>query len=136
MRRVDDIIQCIFRLGTKRSGTLKRCDLWCAFWSSERYEVDFCEDFHTDGWQQYDTEQDAWYFGVWVNPGRLMILSYAEGDWYLKILPDAVAYNQAIREMNDFYEEGFEFKTIDSNGITVYRQDRSQFYIMYLTDGR
>lgn len=136
MRRVDDVIQRIFRLGKKRNAIMERYELWDAFWSSSRYEVDSCEDFHTDGWKQYDTEQDAHYFGVWVNPTRLMILSYVEGDWYLKILSDAVAYNRAIREMNDFYEEGFEFKTIDSNGITVYRQDRSEFFIMFLPEGR
>ena len=102
------------------------------FLSSERYVVDFAEDFKSDGWQQYDTEQDAWYFGVWVNPGRRMILSYAEGDWTLLVFEDYLAYNQQIIKMNQFYEEGFEFKTIDSDGITVFRQDRSEFFVKEL----
>ncbi|MGL5292390.1 MAG: hypothetical protein ACRC9V_01100, partial [Aeromonas sp.] len=23
------------------------------------------------GWQQYDTEEDAWYFGIWINTEKL-----------------------------------------------------------------
>ena len=31
------------------------------------------------GWQQYDTEEDAWYFGVWIHTEKLETFTYAEG---------------------------------------------------------
>jgi hypothetical protein len=105
------------------------------FMPSERYIIDFAKDFKSDGWKQYDTEQDAHYFGCWVNPERRMILTYCEGDWILSVFEDYVAYNQELAEMNSFYEEGFEFKTIGSKGITVYRQNRSEFFVKELAAG-
>ena len=31
------------------------------------------------GWQQYDTEEDAWYFGIWIHTEKLETFTYAEG---------------------------------------------------------
>lgn len=45
---------------------------------TNRYEFD-----HTlipEGFHQLDTEQDAYYYGVWVNPVELKMVEYAEGD--------------------------------------------------------
>lgn len=100
------------------------------FLSTERYRWDFNEPFRSDGWEQYDTSQDAWYFGVWVNKKRLKILTYAEGDITMVTCPDAAHFNAEIKNMNEFYEEGFVAKTIDMDAkMTVYRQDRSKFFI-------
>lgn len=107
-----------------RGNTIKRSWL-----PTERYRWDFSEKFRNDGWEQYDTDQDAWYFGVWVNPKLLQIQSYAEGDITLVTCPDVAHYNAEIQSMNEFYGEGFVAKTIDANGITVYRQDRKKFFI-------
>ena len=52
------------------------------FLPSERYAFDF-KDYSHKGWMQYDTDQDAPYYGVWYNPRALQTLSYAEGDIYL-----------------------------------------------------
>ena len=97
----------------------------------ERYIVDFAPDFKSEGWQQFDTDQDAHYFGVWVNPVKLITLTYAEGDWSLVVCPDTAHYNAEIKSMCEFYREGYEFKTIDTDSghITEYRQDRSQFAV-------
>ena len=38
---------------------------------TERYLFDFDDDFRGAGWLQFDTDQDAWYYGVWVNPKTL-----------------------------------------------------------------
>ena len=54
-----------------------------AFRPSERYVVDFADNRTQEGWMQFDTNQDAPYYGVWVNPAKLQTLSYAEGDWSL-----------------------------------------------------
>ena len=99
------------------------------FMPSERYLIDFADDFTAEGWEQFDTDQDANYFGVWVNPTTRQTLTYCEGDWSLVCCPDAASYNAEIQSCIDLYGEGFEFKTIDASGITEYRQDRSHFLI-------
>jgi len=98
--------------------------------NGERYQWDFDEKFRAKGWEQYDTNQDAWYFGVWINKKLLQILTYAEGDITLISCHDENHFNAEIKAMNEFYGEGFIAKTIDENGkMTVYRQDRSQFFM-------
>jgi hypothetical protein len=101
-----------------------------SFLPTERYRWDFDEKLTAAGWEQYDTDQDAWYFGVWLNKKTLQIRTYAEGDITLTTCPDAEHFNAEIKAMNEFYGEGFIAKTIDENGqMTVYRQDRNQFFI-------
>ncbi len=97
---------------------------------TERYRWDFSEKFTSAGWEQYDTDQDAWYFGVWINKKLLQTQSYAEGDITLVKCPDVAHFNAEIKSMNEFYGEGFVAKTIDHDGQrTVYRQDRNEFFI-------
>ena len=101
-----------------------------AFLPDERYIVDCAPDFSVEGWEQYDTDQDAHYFGVWVNPRKLVTLSYAEGDWTLVVCPDAEHYNAEIADANEFYGEGRIALVIDqAGGATEYRQDRERFLI-------
>ena len=101
-----------------------------AWLSSSRYVIDFADDFKAEGWMQYDTDQDAEYFGVWVNKGKLMTLSYTEGDWYLVTCADAAHFNAEIASANAFYGEGFIAKAYDLQGnCEVARQDRSEFLI-------
>ena len=110
--------------------------------SAERYLFDFDDDFRSDGWLQFDTDQDAWYYGVWVNPKTLRTLTYAEGDVYLAICPDVEHYNAEIKSKCDFHGEGFEFIACDMEAAaslllgsdvkgeaTVCRQDRSNFFV-------
>lgn len=100
-----------------------------AFLQTHRYVVDFAEDFNTEGWQQFDTSQDAHYFGFWVNPVKLITLTYAEGDWSLVVCENIEQYNKEIQSAIDFYEEGFIAITYGDEGRTVYRQDRTKFLI-------
>ncbi len=86
-----------------------------------------------DGWQQYDTDQDAWYFGCWVNPVSFQTVTYAEGDFTLVTVDTAEEFNQEIKEMNEFYGEGFICKAYSENADgtwskEVCRQDRNEFY--------
>ena len=48
----------------------------------DRYRFDFNLCLPFNGWKQYDTDQDAWYFGCWVNVIELSVVSYVEGDVY------------------------------------------------------
>jgi hypothetical protein len=101
-----------------------------AFLPSERYRIDFADDFTTEGWEQFDTDQDAPYFGVWVNRHTLETLTYAEGDWTLCKCPDREHYNAEVSSCIQFYGEGYIAKSLDSTGQwTVYVQERSKFLI-------
>lgn len=101
-----------------------------AFGESERYAVDFADNRTKEGWMQFDTEQDAWYYGVWVNPAKLQTLTYAEGDWSLVTCESKEWYNAELEDMCRFHDEGFEAKVIDETGqMTVFRQDRAKFFI-------
>ena len=102
--------------------------------STERYVIDLADDFSSGGWQQFDTSEDAWYFGVWFCPKQLRTLSYCEGDWTLAVCADGKHYNAEVQSATDFYEEGFEFISVDDAftdyaTVTVVRQDRTQFLL-------
>ena len=104
--------------------------IYQAFLSDERYSVDFADDFKSEGWEQYDTDQDACYFGVWMNKSKLMTLTYAEGDWSLVVCSDTQHYNAEITDALAFYGEGRIAMTIDDDGTaTEYKQDRAEFLI-------
>ena len=101
-----------------------------SFLRLDRLQIDWAEDRVPNGWKQFDTDQDASYFGVWVNPETFQTLTYAEGDLTLVTCPDKEHYNAEIRDAIEFYEEGFEFKTVSTEGdITIYSQDRQEFFV-------
>jgi|GEM_PF-2579028 len=96
----------------------------------ERYVIDFADNRAKEGWLQFDTRQDAPYYGVWVNPIKLQTLNYAEGDWSLVTCDGKENYNREIQSMIDFHDEGKICTVITENGSsTVYRQDRNKFFI-------
>jgi hypothetical protein len=109
---------------------------------AERYLFDFDDDFRAADWLSFDTDQDAWYFGVWVNPTQFKTLSYAEGDVTLVLCTDVAHYNAEIEEACRFYGEGFECIATNLEGFqqlllggqvagaagTIYRQDRQKFF--------
>jgi hypothetical protein len=111
--------------------------------SHERYVFDFDDDFRAAGWLQFDTNQDAWYFGVWVNPKTFQTLTYAEGDVTLVLCRDAEHYNAEIRDACDFYGEGFQFLECNMEGlqsvllgthdrdasVVAHRQQREKFLV-------
>ena len=95
------------------------------FDNASRYEIDFSL---TPGWLQYDTDQDADYFGAWVNPSDLLILTYCEGDWELVVYQSPILYDDQLTHMGEFYGVGHIAKVLDESGITTYRQDRAEFF--------
>lgn len=104
--------------------------IWRLHADTDRYGVDFATDFAAEGWQQFDTDQDASYFGKWVNPVKLLILTYCEGDWSLVCCDSKEAYNREIAAACAFHAEGEIMHAYDRVGnLTIYRQDRSKFLI-------
>ena len=69
---------------------------------SSRYAFDF-GDGRGKGWYQYDTDQDASYYGVWYNPRSLQTLSYCEGDIYLVTCDTWDQFKAELSGMDDFH---------------------------------
>jgi len=71
----------------------------------DRYYFDFKACHSSKGWEQYDTNQDASYFGIWINRDKRQILTYAEGDITLVTCPTVEGFIKEIKSMNEFYGE-------------------------------
>ena len=66
-----------------------------------RYDFELCK--AADGWRQYDTNQDAWYFGVWVHESRREIVTFAEGDESRTTCPTVETFRAELAAMAEFY---------------------------------
>lgn len=66
----------------------------------DRYVFDggVCSD-----WEQYDTDQDASYFGVWVRIATRETVTYAEGDITHVTAPTEEAFKAELASMAAFY---------------------------------
>jgi hypothetical protein len=87
---------------------------------SSRYivEAKICKP--SDGWVQYDTDQDAWYFGVWVNLGLQAVACYAEGDLTFTFDALNAGFKEQLKSMNDFYGEAPPaWMSIDEDGTVT-----------------
>jgi hypothetical protein len=127
MRSVNQFCEVIKSVGAARANA-RGCPLYEINRDTDRYIVDFADDFTVEGWLQFDTDQDAHYFGAWVNPVSFRTLSYAEGDWCLCECCDREHYNAEIQDMIRFYGEGRIALVIARTGdATEIKQDRSKF---------
>lgn len=68
----------------------------------DRYVFDF-EILVPKGWKQFDTRQDASYFGVWVNLEKRMTFTFAEGDRTLVVCADDAHLKAELDDMVRFY---------------------------------
>ena len=100
------------------TGGGKTTNYW--FWASgDRYFWDFgpCS---RDGWAQYDTEQDAHYFGVWVNTGTRQVLTYAEGDISLVTCDSVDSLRAQLDRMAEFHgAPPPAFRVINQDGSRI-----------------
>ncbi len=84
-----------------------------SFESTERYKwdailawgKDYCppELEYIGGWKQFDTDQDAWYFGFWVDLENWMTFNYAEGDLYLVVCGTKESFQMELLDAEEFY---------------------------------
>ncbi|MGL5092190.1 MAG: hypothetical protein ACRC8B_14900 [Aeromonas sobria] len=65
------------------------------------------------GWQQYDTEEDAWYFGIWINTETLETFTYAEGDTNHVIAPNVGAFRSELARLYQYHPQAPAFISID-----------------------
>ena len=73
------------------------------FANGDRYAYDFKRCRSADGWRQFDTHQDAWYFGIWYHPERRVVVTYAEGDEYIEVYLTDEEWRVKMKEMSEFY---------------------------------
>lgn len=71
--------------------------------SMDRLHFDFKECKGEDGWKQFDTEQDAWYFGVWIHVEKRMTVTYAEGDLTVVTCPSLETFRAELEDAEKFY---------------------------------
>lgn len=62
-----------------------------------RYAFDFGDCSTAKGYAQFDTRQDAHYYGNWVNPTTFRLVSYAEGDVTVTVCDDAAEFVAQVR---------------------------------------
>jgi hypothetical protein len=93
----------------------------------QRYHYDF--NLLEKGWKQFDTDQDASYFGIWHSEDEMRFLTFAEGDETLVICKDAVGYNKELDSMLEFYKPTPFAVSIDLDGgsKTQYYDERPNF---------
>ena len=74
-----------------------------SFMDSDRYyfDVGLCKPAYA--WKQYDTKQDAHYFGVWVQVEERQVFSYVEGDLSLVVCPTLESFKSELACMEKFY---------------------------------
>lgn len=84
-----------------------------------RYHYDFGDGLPDDksDWRQWDTEQDASYFGVWVNFKTRQTFTYCEGDTTLVTCEDNAHLQKELDSMIEFYgPPPGHVRTIDAEG--------------------
>ena len=100
------------------------------FHPEDRYIFDFAPEF-LDEWTQLDTDQDAPYFGVWVNKSKRLVLTYCEGDVSLVICEDDEHFDAEVGSLCRYYTAAPAFKIfdIDAGVVTHVYQDRLECFI-------
>ncbi|MFB2832698.1 hypothetical protein ACE1BS_24490, partial [Aeromonas jandaei] len=63
----------------------------------------------TQGWQQYDTEEDGWYFGIWIHTEKLETFTYAEGDTNHVIAPNVEAFRAELARLYQYHPQAPAF---------------------------
>jgi hypothetical protein len=78
--------------------------------NGNRYGFDFGPCSSKNGWAQIDTSQDAWYFGSWANPARLMVFDYTEGDCTLQQCESSEEFCELIHKIRAWnLDRGYTF---------------------------
>jgi hypothetical protein len=106
------------RPGEKPYTNKTGCTVVCTFHPEcDRYKFDgdCCSD-----WEQYDTKEDAWYFGVWVRRSTRETVTYAEGDITHVTAPTDEAFAAELASMAEFYgEPPPAFRVITGDGQLI-----------------
>ena len=106
------------------------CTIRRAFRVGSRHVVDRAPDFEAEGWQQFDTSEDADHFGIWLNPRHRVVLTFADGYWTLESCPSAEHYREAVGRLCKYFDAGRSPRMLGADGIlTDAEQEQSDLYV-------
>jgi hypothetical protein len=97
--------------------TVTGCRIDRSSHQADRYYYD--RTLLAQGWQQYDTEEDAWYFGIWINTEKRETFTYAEGDTSHVIAPDIEAFRAELARLYQYHPQAPAFISIDPEAGVV-----------------
>jgi len=89
------------------------------------YDTGICAS--NKGWKQYDTHQDAWYFGVWVHIEDKKVLTFAEGDEVLVECLTIESFRAELLSMAKSYGDpppAFVVLDLENNVVTKVYDER------------
>lgn len=81
---------------------------------TNRYHYDSGDCSYANGWAQVDTRQDASYYGIWTNPTKRSIFTYAEGDTNLTECETDEEYVTELKGMVSWLKHNDLWKGIDA----------------------
>jgi hypothetical protein len=90
-------------------------------WFRETSSYRFASALPAQGYRQYDTDQDAAWFGVWINVEAGKIFTFAEGDCILVSCPTRAGFISELTHMESFYGSAPEFMRVLGEDGTVTR---------------
>ncbi|RSM21241.1 hypothetical protein C5B76_22015 [Aeromonas salmonicida] len=91
--------------------TVTGCHIDRGSHQADRYYYD--RTLLAQGWQQYDTVEDAWYFGIWIHTEKLETFTYAEGDTSHVIAPNVEAFRAELARLYQYHPQAPAFIAID-----------------------
>jgi len=97
--KIKKLLQGADSFENDRGNTVKTCNLFML----DRYFFDFKVCTEENGFEQFDTDQDASYFGVWVNREERCTVTYAEGDLSLVACASEESFKAEIADLERFY---------------------------------
>lgn len=72
----------------------------CRFDDRYGYDLELSKE---NGWHQFDTRHDGWYFGLWIDVIGLRTFCYAEGDRIFERYASVDAFKTALDHLNEVY---------------------------------
>ena len=120
LRRVKKALK-VGRISLELTGT--GCHIDRGSHQADRYYYD--RTLLAQGWQQYDTDEDAWYFGIWIHTEKLETFTYAEGDTNHVIAPNVEAFRAELARLYQYHPQAPAFISIDPEaGVVTHHFER------------
>lgn len=93
------------------------------------YDFKIC--IRPDGWAQYETNQDAHDFGIWVHLENRYVFTYGEGDLTLTICGSIESLRAELQAIGEFHgPPAPRFVIVDDDGtVTEFYDKRPEVHV-------